>query len=59
MTDDLSKFNTLEFICLSTAHIWHICFTLGVFGRPEFNAASVTYETNDRIMQMTFTLDFM
>ena len=42
MTDDLSKFNTMEFICLSTVHIWHICFALDVFGRPEFNAASVS-----------------
>ena len=42
ITDNLSKFNTIESICLSTAHIWHSCFSLGVFGRPEFHAASVS-----------------
>ena len=38
MADIFSKFNTMEFICLLKTKNG---FIQGVFGRPEFNAASV------------------
>ena len=38
MADNFSKFNTMEFLCIFTTNI---SFIWGVFGRPEFIAASV------------------